>query len=148
MKVIRKAASGVLLFWALLIGAIAVGMSLDEKELTRKSAIPAFMIFGAPALGAGGWLAWGLRQQHLRERQARLQQVFYQLVKSGDGSVSVLQMAMEARVEGDEAKAYLDRCVREFDGTFDVTDDGGILYQFEIRGLVTILPDGKEDCTS
>ena len=145
MKIVRKVASGVLLFWALLIAAISIGMAFDERELTRKSAIPAFMIFGAPALGAGGWLAWGLRQQHLLEKQARLQRVFYRLVKSGNGSLSVLQMALEANVEGQEAKKYLDRCAREFDGTFDVTDDGSILYRFDVGGLATILPANAED---
>lgn len=143
MKVIRKAVSRILMLWALLAAVFAAAMLFNEKAFTRKSAVPAFLIFGAPALGAGGWLAWGLRQQEEQEQEALLQQVFYRLVKSGDGAIGAFQLAMEAQISGNEARAYLDRCSREFDGTFDVSDDGRILYRFDSSGLDARLPASR-----
>ena len=135
MKVIRKSVSRVLLLWALLVAAFAVAMLFNDKAFTRKSAVPAFLIFGAPALGTGAWLAYGLKRQEEEEQAILLQQVFYRLVQSGDGAIGAFQLAMEAQISGNEARAYLDRCAREFDGTFDVTDDGRFLYRFEVNGL-------------
>lgn len=116
-------------------------MLFNEKEFTRKSALPAFLVFGAPALGTGGWLAWRLKQQEEREHAAHLQQVFYRLVLDGNGTVSAFQLAMEAEVSGSDARAYLERCSREFDGEFDITDTGKLLYRFDRESLCSSLSD-------
>ncbi|MEL7084340.1 MAG: hypothetical protein AAGM36_07545 [Cyanobacteria bacterium J06597_1] len=135
MKIIRKAVSKILLLWAVIVAAFSVAMLFNEQAFTRKSAVPAFLIFGAPALGAGGWLAYGVRRQDENEQAVLLQQTFYRLVMSQSGSIAVFQLAMVAGVSGDRARAYLDRCAYDFDGAFDLTDDGRVLYRFDVSGL-------------
>ncbi len=89
-------------------------------------------LLGLIPMGAGGLLLMtGRGKEHLRS-------VFFQMLESGTREMTVLQFAMAAGIDGGEAKAYLDYCAREYDGTFGVGSEGQVLYCFG-----SALPEGK-----
>ncbi|MDF5720205.1 MAG: hypothetical protein PUP91_06890 [Rhizonema sp. PD37] len=90
----------------------------------------ACLLFGLPITGAGSWLAWSLHQQGRREIQQRLQSVFHQQLKLDQGKITVMQFALEAQLTAGIAKQYLDEKAKEFDATFNVSEDGEIYYCF------------------
>ena len=93
-------------------------------------------------LGWAGWLGgvpltavgvWYGADAFTRQRQARrehLQRAFYAMVEAHDGEFSLLQYAKMADVSGQQARAYLDGRAQEFNATFEVDMNGGIIYRF------------------
>lgn len=137
MKLIKKVTAGFLLTLGgicLIAGAYAP-FDYQVKPEERFSTAMAGLIFGLPLTGVGGWIAWGLYQQAQKEKRDRLQSIFYHLLKKGNGHITILQLAMEAKLTGTEAKHYLDEQAREFNADFNVSDEGDVFYHFNIGGL-------------
>lgn len=115
----------------LLAGAYApFNHEIDREE--KISQAMACLLFGLPLTGVGGWMAWSLHQQAQKEKSNRLQSSFYQVLKKGNGQLTVLQFAMEAQLTGTAARQYLDEQAREFNANFEVNERGEIFYYFNI----------------
>ncbi|MGC9505416.1 hypothetical protein [Baaleninema sp.] len=61
-----------------------------------------------------------------------LQELFYQLVRTNNGSITVMRFAMETGLSGKDAQAYLDEKAKEFNAHYDIDSRGNITYQFPV----------------
>lgn len=134
MKLLRKLAAGFLLTWGLLFLSVPVVVLPDQNATPedREDAIGC-LAMGLPTTFWGAWLTWELYRQRQKEQRDRLQAIFYRLLQQGNGSITVLELAMEAKLSGEDAKQYLDAKAREFGATFDVTDRGSVTYEFDLK---------------
>lgn len=153
MKLLRKFAAGFLLTWGFLFLIVPVFVLPDPNASQEdKDEAIAALVLGIPTAAWGAWLAWGLYRQREQEQRDRLQAIFYRLVQQGNGSITILELAMEAKLSGDAAKQYLDAKAREFGATFDVTDRGSITYEFDLKATqfleANTLPANPEDWRS
>lgn len=62
-----------------------------------------------------------------------IRNIFFDLVKKNQGSITVMEFAMAANLSGTDAKKILEKFAVEFDATFEVTEEGHILYLFPFR---------------
>ncbi|WP_315789356.1 hypothetical protein [Fischerella sp. JS2] len=139
MKFIKKISAGVLLsFGFMFVFAAAVEILTYEQKQTPQEqqesvdGIIGGLAFGLPAIAYGGWLVWGMRQQHQKLLSDRLQSTFYRLVEENSGTISVLSFAKQAEISGEEARQYLDAKAKEFNATFDINPQGGVYYHFHV----------------
>ncbi|HEY9735116.1 MAG TPA: hypothetical protein V6D06_02500 [Trichocoleus sp.] len=94
-------------------------------------------------LGALGWAGlWLWRRQQRYERA--LHQLFYELVQASGGRISVLDFAIAARLPGPQARAFLDARAREFYANFEPTEQGDLLYTFNVSGMSTSTSEEAE----
>lgn len=131
MTLIKKLSAGLLItfgLFCLLVPAVVVTRQ-EATEQDRVDAVGGFFL-GFPAVAWGGWLAWGLHRQSQQEARELLHAAFYRLLTEGKGQITVIQFAMEANLPAAVAKQYLDELATEFDATFEVSEEGGILYNF------------------
>ncbi|MBD2125313.1 hypothetical protein NDI39_26695 [Microcoleus sp. ZQ-A2] len=137
MKLIKKLSAGFLVTLGsiCLLAAAYAPFNHDISPEEQRSEAIACLLFGLPVTGAGGWMAWRLHQQGKNKRRDRLQSIFYGLLKKGKGQLTVLQFAMEAKLTGTEARQFLDEQAREFNGNFEVNDQGEIFYFFNIGAI-------------
>ncbi|MBW4653042.1 MAG: hypothetical protein KME20_08440 [Kaiparowitsia implicata GSE-PSE-MK54-09C] len=122
---------GLMLAFSLLF--FAEGMlreSTPEERTTSFDASSGFLLLGLPGVVLGGGLLYQERQQTSKQESDRLLSVFYQLVQTNQGTMSVMDFALAAELSGDRAKTYLDAKAREFDATFQTTDSGALYYCF------------------
>lgn len=137
MKLIKKVGAGVLFsggFLCLMIslaGLVDPGTTEQEKQ-EAQDAVIAGLILGVPLSAGGNWIVWGLYRQAKKELSDRLQSTFYQLIKQGNGQITVLQFAMEAKLTPKLAKEYLDEKAKELDAHFTTNNMGGVYYHFHI----------------
>ena len=105
--------------------------TIEDKQEVRSDA---FMGTGLSAsfFAGGGYLLWGLRQKNQKQIRDRLDSTFYRMLKADTGRITVLRLAMEARISGEEAKQYLDRKAKEFNASFDTSEEGSISYRFDV----------------
>ncbi|AFY68284.1 ribosomal protein L7/L12 [Geitlerinema sp. PCC 7407] len=136
MRFLRKTAAGFLLTFGFLL-LLVPAVVLPDREATQDDRDGAWgcLAMGIPVTAWGGWIVWGLYSDRRKARLKQVQDAFYRLVRQHHGRVTVLNFAMEAELPGEEAKAFLDARSREFGVTFDVMEDGGIVYQFPVIGL-------------
>lgn len=136
MKPIKKGATGLLLTLGCFFLLLAVYQPFGKETKRDKiiSQVLTCLVYGLPLVGAGSWLAWDLHKDHQQEIRDRLQSTFYRLIKEGDGNITVLSFAMEAKLTAEQAKQYLDEKAKEFDGSLNVSEEGGISYYFLISG--------------
>ncbi len=122
----------------LLLGFICLGRALETSldqnpdRLHKRETITAGILLGLPTAVGGTWLALNSRRHHQTAEANRLRAIFFELVNAGEGQLTVLQFAMAAQMDGDKAKAYLSDRSQEYDGTFQVDDEGTILYCFAL----------------
>jgi type II secretory pathway pseudopilin PulG len=64
------------------------------------------------------------------KQKQRLDESFYQLLKTQDSQISLIQLAASARVEAQVAQQYLDQQVKIFSAILDVDDEGDTFYRF------------------
>jgi large subunit ribosomal protein L7/L12 len=147
MKLIKKLSASFLLTLGsicLLAAAYAPFNHEISPEEQRSEAI-ACLLFGLPVTGAGGWIAWRLHQQGKNKRRDRLQSIFYELLKQSKGQITALQLAMEAKLTGTEARQFLDEQAREFNANFEVNAQGEIFYFFNIGAVNAQYIDASND---
>ena len=149
MKTVEKIASG----WLLLLGFVFLLLpastvdrgsrqnqnmpicSTPNVNEARDTAIGG-LILGVPSVLLGGWLALGAYRQGQQEKaiaqQAgdRLHSAFFELLQAGNGYITILQFALKAQLTATAARQYLDEKAKEFDATFDVSNEGAIFYYF------------------
>ncbi|HYW22507.1 MAG TPA: hypothetical protein VE956_24995 [Nodularia sp. (in: cyanobacteria)] len=90
------------------------------------------MILGIPLTAGGGYMFWGLRRRDEKELSDRLDAIFYHLLQTNNGRITVLQMAMEAKLPGKQAKEYLNQKSAEFNAFFEPSEEGDITYLFSV----------------
>jgi ribosomal protein L7/L12 len=134
MKLATKIAAGILLGVGLPITLIAATEILNPQTSpsAKSDAVAALLIFGLPPAGLGGWLVWRDQQRYNRAEQERLRASFFRLLQEGNGHLTVLQFAMVTGLEGDVAKAYLTDRAREFNASFNVSEEGKLSYYFDV----------------
>lgn len=133
MKLLTKIAAGILLGIGLPLTALAVEeiVNPDTADPNRGDAIAGLFLFGLPPSTLGGWLIWnGIRQNRKAERD-RLRETFFRLVKEDQGHITSLRFSMETGLEGDAAKQYLDDRAKEFNASYNVTEEGKFSYFFD-----------------
>lgn len=136
MKRLTKIAAGILLGLGL---PISLGMLIEvvnpqTNPKDRQGAFAALILFGLPPTALGGWLVVEGQRAYQRQERDRIRATFFRLVQAGQGQLNLLRFAMETGLDGDTAKTYLNERAREFNATFDVTDEGKLLYCFDLGG--------------
>ncbi|MCZ0900528.1 hypothetical protein ON021_24625, partial [Microcoleus sp. HI-ES] len=101
-------------------------------SLTAVASFESGTMFWAIATTAGIAWAYKLYQQQQKHKLAHLDSVFYKLIKENQGRVTALDLAMNAKLPGEKVQEYLDERASEFAADFEVTEQGGILYYFQI----------------
>lgn len=66
-------------------------------------------------------------------KEKKIRKVFFNLIQKNQGSITVMDLAIAAKISGTDAKKYLNQFAVEFDATFDNTEQGHIVYLFPIR---------------
>ncbi len=134
MRIAKQIAAGLLIVVGALCLARALETGLDRNpnRLDKRETITAGLLLGVPAVIGGTWLGVDLRRQRQHQEAERLQGVFFQLVKAGRGKITALRFAMEAHLDGEAAKTYLSDRALEYDATFQVDNEGGITYCFNL----------------
>lgn len=82
------------------------------------------------AIGCAGVWFWQRYQRSHQQQQRSLDDVFYQLIQRHQGQVTVLDLALNARLSATAARQFLDAKAREFTARFEVTEQGDIIYVF------------------
>lgn len=75
-----------------------------------------------------GWLFYSATRQ--RQLQQQVENAFYQLLETQDSYISLIQLAVTAKVEPQIAQQYLERQVKFLGAIPEVDADGNTLYRF------------------
>lgn len=139
MKPIKTVAAGLLLAVGFLFLIIAVSGLGETDPKERQNALIGGLGFGVPAVGMGGWLAWGLYRDGKNKKLAldkeesdRLQGIFFQMIRERNGQITALHFAMESQLSAHQAKQYLEEQAKEFNADFEVSDRGDVVYRFKV----------------
>ena len=137
MKQARHIGTGLLLllgFWCL---GRALETSLDRNpdRLGKRDTITAGVLMGLPSTAAGIGLALTTRRQAQQQRQGQLRQAFFRQLQLGQGQITPLGLAMVTGLSGAESQAYLDDRAREFNATFQLEENGDLIYCFSLGPL-------------
>jgi predicted transcriptional regulator len=100
----------------------------------RDGAIGAMLIFSLPLTVVGGGMFWHNRQRYQQAQRDRIREAFFNLLETHNGQITPLRLAMETKLDGATARAYLDDRAKEFNASFRVTEDGNVIYTFELGG--------------
>jgi len=134
MKVI-KLLSGSFLFafgGLFLLAALLIPFDKTETPEDRNSALLGCLILGLPMTTGGSFLLWSVAETHRQTKRDRLQSSFYQILKENNGDITVMRLAMATKVSGDEAQQFLTEKAKEFNADFKVTENGSVVYKFDI----------------
>ncbi|MDX2097620.1 MAG: ribosomal protein L7/L12 [Leptolyngbyaceae cyanobacterium bins.59] len=145
MQVVKILSSGILLTFGGVFLLLSLVLAFEKDPSQKdKNAFAGGLILGLPATVLGGLLARNVYQSSQRKSRDHLQTTFFQVLRAGNGRISPLAFAMAANISGEEARAYLDARAKEFFGNFEVDNEGGIFYCFDLNGLpggeATVLP--------
>ncbi len=139
MRLFQKISAGVLITFSLMITVLAIADIANPHAKNKDGAFGALIVLGLPPGALGGFLVWNVLRTERKEKEAlakqesdRLQSIFYLLLKNHGGEITSLLFSMETKLSADESKAYLDQKAKEFDANFDVDENGGITYRFNI----------------
>lgn len=134
MKVI-KLLSGSFLFafgGLFLLAALLIPFDKTETPEDRNSALLGCLILGLPMTTGGSFLLWSVAENRRQTKRDRLQSSFYQILKENNGDITVMRLAMATKVSGDEAQQFLTEKAKEFNADFKVTENGSVVYKFDI----------------
>ncbi len=68
-----------------------------------------------------------------KTEESQKRKIFFDLLRRHRGSITVMDFAMATNCSGTEAKKALEQYAVEFDATFEVTEEGDIIYRFPLR---------------
>jgi hypothetical protein len=137
MRLLQKVSAGVCLLIGLPIIMMATveGLNPNTSPEDRSGLMAALAFFGLPPTALGGWLIWNLRQQHERSLETladQQEQRFLQLLQDHKGDLTVLQFATATQLSLEESKVYLDEKAQQLNASFDVLDNGAVVYRFPL----------------
>ncbi|BAY73621.1 hypothetical protein NIES25_00290 [Nostoc linckia NIES-25] len=139
MKLVKKFFALCFLLFGIPLSAGMLWEIINPKTTPKdkQGAVAALVILTLPSTMIGSWLSWSLIQESKKEKsllleaeQKRLQSVFLELVESNSGTITILQMAKNADLSTQKAKEYLDDKAKELNASFEVSENGNILYRF------------------
>jgi len=139
MKLIKKFLAICFLLFGIPFSAFMILELLNPKtpNQEKQNDIAALTILTIPSTIIGGYLSWSLVQQNRKQQallveseQKRLQLVFLELIEQNAGTITVLQLAKNAEISTQSAKQYLDEKAKELNASFEVNDEGNVLYRF------------------
>jgi ribosomal protein L7/L12 len=132
----QGAAAALIVVGVLCLGrAVETGLDRNPDRIDKRDTITAGILLGGTAIPGGIALALSAHRQRKRAGLAQLQSVFFKLVKAGRGKITPLRFAMEAHLTGEAATAYLNDQARQYDATFQVDQEGGITYCFNLGSV-------------
>lgn len=117
-----RSRDGEVLRWLLLIASLLAFVLLLQLLLP-------WLLLG----GVGAVVLW-LWRRHL-QRNLQRHTLFYELIQQRGGRISALEFAIAAQLTGLEARRFLDARAREFFGNFEPTNQGDVLYTFDVRNV-------------
>lgn len=134
MKLIKLLSGSFLLAFGgfFLCAAILIPFAPDDTAESKTEAILGCLLLGLPSTCGGGFLVWSLLKTQKKEKRDRIQSSFYRVLEETNGNITTLRLAMDANISGEEAEAFLNEKAQEFNANFLVTEDGGIVYQFDL----------------
>ncbi|MBD2547753.1 hypothetical protein [Planktothricoides raciborskii] len=134
MKLIKLLSGSFLLTFGSLCLLVAILLPFDKTETPedKNSAIIGALMFGLPMTAGGSFLLWSVAETHRQTKRDRLQSSFYQILKENNGDITVMRLAMATKVSGDEAQQFLTEKAKEFNADFKVTENGSVVYKFDI----------------
>ncbi|MBD2681206.1 MULTISPECIES: hypothetical protein [Nostoc] len=139
MRLVKKFLAVCFLFFGVPLSVVMIWDIINPKTTNKEkeNAVAALAVVTVPSTIIGGWLSWSLVQQSKKEKallleskQKHLQFVFLELVERNSGTITVLQMAKNANISTQKAKEYLDDKAKELNASFEVNENGNILYRF------------------
>lgn len=71
------------------------------------------------------------------QQKQRLERAFYYLLEAGNGRMSLIQLAVEAKVDAETTKQFLDAQIKLFNAEPEVDEDGDTFYRFPKLRKVT-----------
>jgi len=109
--------------------------SISTKNPTEKdrSAALGGIILGVPAMAGGTWIVWGLRKKQKqleKERYSQIETTFLELLQANNGNITAINFAIATKLSLEESKQYLDQKAIQLNANFNVSEDGGVSYQF------------------
>lgn len=126
-------AAGILLGTGIAISLPSASILLNPNSSVQSRWFSglALITLGLPPITRGAKMVLKA-QDEARQEQKRLRAAFYDALKASGGKISVLHFAMQSKITGDEAKAYLDERAKEFNASFEVSEGGKVIYDFEL----------------
>ena len=131
MKIIKTIAASCLFsigFICLLGTVFNVTQPAQTEENQDKALVS--LVLGLPLTISGSWLIRSLSQERQKQQESHIRSTFFNLIAKTNGSITVLDLAMEAKISGKKSQQYLEDYSREFNADFEITDEGNIIYQF------------------
>lgn len=141
MKLVKRFLAICFLLFGIPFSAGMIMEILNPKTSPKdkSDAVAALTILTIPSTVLGGWMSWSLAQQKRKEQallveaeQKRLSLVFLELMENNAGSITVFQLARNAEISIKDAKQYLDEKAKELNASFEVNEEGNILYRFSL----------------
>ncbi|QZZ20802.1 hypothetical protein J5X98_26945 [Leptothermofonsia sichuanensis E412] len=71
-----------------------------------------------------------VRSLNSTQQKQRLERAFYYLLETEDSCVSLIRLAIEAKVDAEVTKQFLDTQVKYFGAELEVDADGDTFYRF------------------
>ncbi|MEH2150888.1 hypothetical protein [Nostoc sp.] len=139
MKLIKKVLAICFLLFGIPFSGVIILEILNPKTPAqeKENYVTALTILTIPSTILGGWLSWSLVQQNRKQQallveseQKRLQLVLLELIEQNAGRITVLQLAKNAEISTQLAKQYLDEKAKELNASFEVNEEGNVLYHF------------------
>lgn len=109
----------------LLIGLAVLGLIFAILRIL-------FPVLVLAAIAAGAWWVWKNYSGSHRSTQHQLKAAFYQLLEQNQGRITLMDFAFKTNLLGKEAKRYLDDRAKEFSASFEVDEQGNVVYCFGV----------------
>lgn len=132
MVTLKKFVAVLLLLIGIPLSILTIAELLDATAEDREGTLAALILFGLPPAAVGTGLLYSVRRQTHQAERDRLRAIFFQLLETGNGKINVLHFVRETNLSPEAAKAYLDSQAQEFNGDFDVSEEGTIYYHFNL----------------
>jgi len=147
MSFIIQLIGGFLIFTGaplLVAGSVHFAQSISDDS-QRVGAIGALALLSVWS-GTGFLLIRAGKRSERRKVEKKLLATFFSLLRQNQGRITPLAFAAESGLNGAEARKFLDARSQEFNGSFDVDLDGGVVYRFAVSELPPTRaesPDGR-----
>ncbi len=115
-----------------LLAALLIPFDKTETPEDRNNMVIGSLIFGLPMTAGGSFFLWSAAENRRQRKRDRLQSSFYKILKENKGYITVMRLAMATKVSGDEAQQFLTEKAKEFNADFKVTENGSIIYKFDL----------------
>ncbi len=112
------------LFFGLFYLGLGIFSPRDENSLF-------ILLFGLIASVAGVVILWIQKKKKENFDNAELNTVFYNHLKSNEGRITVVQLAVAANIDGQKAKDFLEKKALEFSVTPEIDENGSVFYHFK-----------------